>query len=333
MGLDLVKFLAAVEHGWGLDTGGWSVLVDGAGPVVRLPAADAALHISRAEVGPARVEALDRARARLADCGLPVVELMTSLTGSTWHLVQGRVIQVERWVDHDGRMNSWATLRMGCALLADVHNAWSGLELGPEGEACAWANWISPTEVVDRCDIAARRLRRWALHSLADDVVRLAELTVDHRALPTQVVHGDFWDNNVYLRRGQIVAISDFEFLGRRPRIDDLALLLYFADEQPFFEGAGARDAPTRRAELAPLVRAYADQLAAPLTDDEMAALPIALARQPLWTYGVWLIAQTDDDRDNSHARSDAMITAPSVARALEIMSEPDRWTEALASI
>jgi len=51
VGLDLVKFLAAVERWWGLDTGGWSVLVDGAGPVVRLPAADAVLHTSRAEVG------------------------------------------------------------------------------------------------------------------------------------------------------------------------------------------------------------------------------------------------------------------------------------------
>ena len=79
-------------------------------------------------------------------------------------------------------------------------------------------------------------------------------------------------------------------------------------------------------------MRAYADQLATPLTEDEMAALPISLARQPLWNYGVWLIAQTDDDRDNSHARRDAMSTAPAVARALEIMSEPHRWTEAFAS-
>ena len=326
--MDVIQVVAAVEGLWGLDTGGWSVLVDGAAPVVLLPAAGAVLHIARVEVGPARIEALHRARARLAACGIPVVALMTSLAGSTWHGCQGRVVEVERWVEHDGRMNSWPRLRTGCSLLAEIHNAWFGLDLGHEGEACAWANWISPAEVVARCESAASRLRRWGLGGLADDVVRLAELTADDRALPTQVVHGDFWDNNVYLRDSQIVAVTDFDFLGRRPRIDDLALLLYFADEQPYFEGAGLRGPRTRRDELTPLVRAYAHQLTTPLTDDEMTALPVCLARQPLWNYGIWLVADTDDD----HARRDAMSSAPAVARALEIMTEPDRWTEAFTA-
>ena len=256
---------------------------------------------------------------------IPVPELMTSLTGSTWHSCQGRVVEVERWVEHDARMNSWPRLRTGCSVLAEIHNAWIGLDLGPEGEACGWANWISPTEVVARCESAAPRLRRWGLRGLADDVVRLAELTADDRALPTQVVHGDYWDNNVYLRGEQIVAVADFDFLGRRPRIDDLALLLYFADEQPYFDGAGLRSPRTRRDELTPLVRAYAHQLTTPLTDDEMTALPISLARQPLWNYGMRLLADTDED----HARRDALSNAPAVTRALEIMAEPDRWSDA----
>ena len=323
--MDVTEVVAAVEGLWGLDTGGWSVLVDGAAPVVLLPAAGAVLQIARAEVGPESVEALHQARARLAACGIPVVELLTSLTGSTWHPSQGRVVEVERWVEHDGRMNTWPRLRTGCSLLAEIHNAWSGLDLGPEGEACAWANSISPAEVVARCQGAARRLRRWGLSGLADDVVRLAELTADDRALHTQVVHGDFWDNNVYLRDDQIVAVTDFDFLGRRPRIDDLALLLYFADEQPYFEGVGERSPHTRRDELTPLVRAYADRLTTPLTDDELTALPIGLARQPLWSYGMRVVLESDED----HARGHAMSSAPAVARALEIMTEPDRWTEA----
>jgi len=139
------------------------------------------------------------------------------------------------------------------------------------------------------------------------------------------VVHGDFWDDNIYLRGQQIVAVTDFDFLGRRPRIDDLALLLYFADERPYFTGSGFRDAATRRHQLAPLVRAYASSLTIPLSSTELEALPLALARQPLWTYGSWLLTDPDDE----HARRMALETAPSVTRALEIAARPDAWVEA----
>jgi Ser/Thr protein kinase RdoA (MazF antagonist) len=323
--VDVTGVVAAVEDLWGLDTVGWSVLVDGPAPVLALPAAGAVMHVGREEVGAARIEALHRARARLAEDGVPVVELLTSRTGNTWQWSHGRVVEVEQRVDHDGRMNTWPRLRAGCSVLAQVHNAWIGLDLGREGEACDWANWISPADVLVRCEIAAGRLRTWGLGGLAADVIRLAELTAEDHGLPTQVVHGDFWDNNIYLRHERVVAVTDFEFLGRRPRIDDLALLLYFADEQPYFDGAGFRDQRTRLAELTPLVHAYASRLATPLTHAELTALPITLARQPLWTYGIWLVADIDDD----HARRDALATAPAVARALEIATDPEPWAHA----
>ena len=323
--MDVTGIVAAVEDLWGLDTVGWSVLADGPAPVLTLPAAGAVVHVGRREVGSARIAALHRARASLTEYGVPVVELLTSLTGETWHWSQGRVIEVERWVDHDGRMNTWPRLRAGCSLLAQVHNAWMGLDLGEEGEACEWANWISPGELLVGSETAAHRLREWGLGGLAANVLRLAELTAGDHGLPTQVVHGDFWDNNVYLREEHIIAVTDFEFLGRRPRIDDLALLLYFADEQPYCDGAGFRDQRTRRTELTPLVHAYASQLVTPLTEPEITALPMALARQPLWSYGNQLAADIDDD----HARRDALTTAPAVTRALGIAREPEPWTDA----
>ncbi|MET1006114.1 MAG: phosphotransferase, partial [Propionibacteriaceae bacterium] len=198
----------------------------------------------------------------------------------------------------------------------------------PDGERCAWANWISPSDVVTCCEHAAQQLRRWGFDELGASIVSLAKLTAEDHVLPTQVVHGDFWDNNIYIRDEQLIAVTDFDFLGRRPRIDDLALMLYFADEQPYFDGSGPRSVDTRIADIVPLVRSYADHLTVPLTTEEVTALPIALARQPLWTYGKWLLRRPEDPA----ARRDALDTSPAVSRALEIMTQPDRWAEAFSS-
>jgi hypothetical protein len=65
------------------------------------------------------------------------------------------------------------------------------------------------------------------------------------------------------------------------PRIDDLALTLYYADTE--FGLATSQD---RIAALPPLVRAYASGLDNPLTDAEREVLPWAIARQPLWGIG-----------------------------------------------
>jgi Ser/Thr protein kinase RdoA (MazF antagonist) len=50
-------------------------------------------------------------------------------------------------------------------------------------------------------------------------------------ALPTQLVHGDFWAANVHLSGDQLTLLLDFDFLGNRPRVDDLALTLFFINE------------------------------------------------------------------------------------------------------
>ena len=83
-------------------------------------------------------------------------------------------------------------------------------------------------------------------------------------ALPRQLVHGDFWDNNVFFRDNRVVLVTDFDFMGERARIDDLALTLYYTNstfsEDPVSEDrvreilrrGGRRDQP---------VLALADQL------------------------------------------------------------------------
>jgi hypothetical protein len=63
---------------------------------------------------------------------------------------------------------------------------------------------------------------------------------------------------------GKLVAVADLDFTGNRPRVDDLALTLYFTDEEMQLAHAADRPAEERIATLRPLVRAYAAALSTP---------------------------------------------------------------------
>lgn len=138
--------------------------------------------------------------------------------------------------------------------------------------------------------------------------------------MPTQLVHGDFWDNNVLFRDGRIVLVTDFDFMGERARVDDLALTLYFADSSLGQEEDGVRIARLRR-----LVDAYDSGLDLPLTTAERAALPLAIARQTLWAIGGWL-AKLDDEQA---ARDLAAVMSADVERALQVVGGIDQWQQA----
>jgi Ser/Thr protein kinase RdoA (MazF antagonist) len=107
---------------------------------------------------------------------------------------------------------------------------------------------------------------------------RLWPIEREFAHLPRQLVHGDFWDNNIYFRDGEIVLVGDFDFAGERPRIDDLALTLFYASE--------LFDRPAEPVQLRELAERYSAATAAPLTAIEWAALPFAIARSPLCFIG-----------------------------------------------
>ena len=49
-----------------------------------------------------------------------------------------------------------------------------------------------------------------------------------------QLVHGDFWDDNGLFREGRIVLVTDLDFMGVRPRVDDLALIPVATRTRPY---------------------------------------------------------------------------------------------------
>jgi homoserine kinase type II len=131
--------------------------------------------------------------------------------------------------------------------------------------------------------------------------------------LPRQLVHGDFWDNNICFRGGLLNLITDLDFMCERARIDDMALTLYYTN-LTFSEDQLSDD---RRRRLRTLVDAYDRGLDRRLSSIERAALPLALTRTPLCLVG--MIGSLDTERE-------AKKLASEISR--DIGREPGPWQE-----
>jgi homoserine kinase type II len=117
-----------------------------------------------------------------------------------------------------------------------------------------------------------------------------------------------------------VVLVTDFDFMGERARIDDLALTLYYTNST--FGEDPLSDDRVRR--LRALVAAYERGLDERLTSGERAALPLALARAPLCFVG--MIAALDTEQ---RARRPAAEMIGDVAWALALVQDLDRWQAA----
>ena len=298
--------------GWEDIGGGWTtnLRLDVAGPPLV-----ARVHPARTSTD--RLLATQAARIALAEAGVPTVRPMAAPDGTTVvALSGGRLGELEAFVAWEDRMNSAPLLRIGFALLARVHDALRMIELP---EAASWApvaNHIPSEEALAATRQGARRIRGWghpALSAFADVVVGHVEAVSGlESALRedqlVQVVHGDFWDNNVLFAGGRPSVLLDFDFMGRRPRVDDLALTAYFFLLKP---GKGIPGADARE-DVRSFVDAYDRAASVPLSSAERAALPLAIARQPAWSVGGWVVS-LDDAAARAHA-ADAAQEFPSPA-------------------
>lgn len=322
------------EH-WGLEGSAEAVDLGGSSSLnllVRDASRQSVARVHRPLVTPGRLGAIHQARRALLAGGVPCTPPVPTRDGEAWVALEGRLVEVETYVDHDAVMDSWERLRAGMALLARTHNLLRDLEVGEEGRRPRFANHLAPADVASWVHRGAERIRGWdptpgerRLAAWAED---LAELVTQAEAglvdrLPCQLVHGDFWDNNVGFRRGQPVLLADFDFMGERARIDDLALTLHCAR----CDLGTAGGPPQERARLRRLVASYDAGLDRPLSADERAALPSAMARQSLSSVGGW-VARLDDQ---AAARRHAADVGPELAAARQLLSELGRWQDAFA--
>src|SRR5262249_23917479 len=157
-----------------------------------------------------------------------------------------------------------------------------------------YANHIHSADALAATKAGVARIHDWGrprLIEFANQVLAHIE-AVDAAERPLrplqreQLVHGDWWGNNVLFQDDRLAAVLDFDFMADRARIDDWALTAYFFLLEP---GKG-RPGRSDRAQLRRFVADYDAAAAVPLSAAERAALPLAMARQPAWSVGRWIV-------------------------------------------
>lgn len=319
----------AVAQTWGCDLGRAIPLGGSTGLILLAGIGDrrVVVRVHRGHVTVARVEALQLAREIAATANVPTAAAITGRRGERSIAVDSCVIEVEEFVPSDAKMDALPRIEAAMPMLGRLHDALEAADLPDEADQVVFANYLSAHEVARRTAVGSARIRTLneelrtpadAADALADE---LAGRTRAFEALRLQWCHGDFWDDNVLFRGDEIALVADFGFMGRRPRVDDLALTLYFT----LWDLVTAGHDDCLRT-LAALVDGYDKGTRRPLSDVERDALPLSIARQPLWSVGVWAAELDDPKTVVAHLRGhDAALM---IAR--HIIDDVDRWREEL---
>lgn len=254
-------------------------------------------RIHRPWVTRARLMMLHDVRGGLADQGFPVPEPLRTVRGDTAWRYTDRWLEAAEYVPNDGSADTWARLETAFSLLGRLHDA-----IEAHGEAAAFvpprvSDYSLPATLHPWMDHTESRLLEEAKNGVhAPDALQAALNTCREARgilevvedwwedggylLPEQAVHGDYGGDNLLFRGADVVAILDFDFLAVRERVFDIAFGLYWvfatleADRAP-------RDLSWSRA--ARLLALYDGATSRPLIADEWDALPIEIARVPLY--------------------------------------------------
>ena len=284
------------------------------------------VRVHRSHVSAERVEALQFAREAAGAAGVPTALPIVGRDGQRHIRVESCVVEVEQFVETDAKMDTLARVASALPWLGRLHDALANVELPGAADDLRFANFIAARDVVARVTAGADRIRsiapRQAHVADAAEVLaaRLEEASSAGPAIGSQWCHGDFWDDNVLFRGEELALVTDFGFMNRRPRIDDLALTLYFTLWE--LHATGHPD-PLRH--LAPLVEAYETGTKRLLGGIEREALPLAIARQPLWSIGVWAAELDDPVAVDAHLRGHDV----ALRLGMSILDDLDRWRSA----
>jgi homoserine kinase type II len=325
------ELMDAVRERYGLSWDGEPRDCGGVNLNVHLPAGDGG-HVVRVYApwtSSDRVAAIQAVRRSLIDAGLPFVRPVDTLSGGGFFAFDGRVVEVEPFCA--GENMTIDQLPVGAQTLAHVHDALRTIDGGPHAREAANPNHVSAEIALAWTVQGAEAIRH---ERVSDDELRTADAAEElaHALRPLelelagglarQLVHGDFWDNNVLFRDGEVAVLLDLDFMGERPRVDDLALTLYYTNSTLAMDGRDDERLPVSAA----IARAYLAATQQPLAGAECDALPLALARTVLCFIGMVPLITSEASR-RRHVR----LSAPDVAWSLDVVRNLDRWRSALS--
>lgn len=277
-----------------------------------------------------RLDAVQAARSAAAANDLPTAIPVATRMGETiMTLGSGHLAELEPYLPWRDRMNVPDRLRLGFRLLGRLHSVLRTADLPAAAATVRYANHLTSAAAVPAARKGADRIRSWRrpdLTAFAEQVLAHLEHVVaaEQRLADEQrwqIVHGDFWDNNVGFTHGTVTALLDFDFMAERARVDDLALPCYFFLLEP------GRGIPTEadRALVRDLADAYNAGNDIPLTEAERLALPLAIARQPAWSIGRWIV-ELDEPAAIKHAEA----AAREFPIAQAVLADLSGWQEEL---
>ena len=259
------------------------------------------LRIYRPWVTPARLASVQAVRAGLHVGGLPVLPARLTRDGSGAITVDQRLVEAEPWRPDDGGAATPARNLAAAHLLAGLHTALRRIGRSvpvvpaPVSNTLPTADfddWLRRTvaAVGQRPASAETRLALAACRTvavIAEDARRTPQA---HPPLPCQLTHGDFGHENVRFTGDTPSLIVDFDFLGVRPRVADLADLAFGPHWMVSFGQTERPPADRDWDAVAGLIRSYDAAAGQSLVAAEIAALPLAMAMLPLtWVAASWL--------------------------------------------
>ena len=185
------------------------------------------VRVYRPWVSAARLADMQLVRRMLRLGGVPCSQPIPTLNGETWIRVDDRYVEVEPYVEFDAKMDSWERIEAGLPLLGRIHSLLQSLEASHDGRRPPAANYIEPQDALRGTRRGTQHIRGWeaspAELKLAAEAEALARLVdraeADLPERPRQLVHGDYWDNNVLFRNGNVALVADLDFMGERARL------------------------------------------------------------------------------------------------------------------
>lgn len=277
-----------------------------------------------------RLRDVQQARLSLSKGGVPSPLPIPTSTGDMWCRIGGLLVELESFVERDADMDTWEHLEAGLPWLGHTHNILKLVDHGPAGATAPASNSIDPSNALELTLAGVERIHSWnpterqrEVAGLAEELARaLHDLASSSIDLRRQLVHGDFWDNNVFMRHGRVVLVTDLDFMGERLRIDDLALTLYYTNSTFDDDQTSER----RAHKLRRLIDAYDSGLDDKLSAAERRSLPLALARTPLAF--IAMVANIDTE-EAARRHADGMLR--DVRWALALVRRFKAWEEIFA--